>query len=251
MESINFSMNILQVKNLTKTYDGAKALSNLSVSIQKGLITGIVGPNGSGKSTLVNVLTGMTQCNSGAIVVDEKLHLTEIKPYDVPVYGITRTFQDVRLFNQMTVLDNLLITLTERGVFAALFENHIALHEERARSLLEKVNLWQKRHELAGNLSYGQRKLLEVARALAMNTEVVLFDEPFAGLFPEIIKIVVGLLKELRAEGKTVVLIEHNMPLIKELCDVLLVLDSGAYLAGGEPEAVLRMRSVRDAYLGD
>lgn len=228
-----------------------KALDGLSVSIQKGLITGIVGPNGSGKSTLVNVLTGMAQFNSGVVVLDEKLRLSELKAYDVPVYGIARTFQEVRLFNQMTVLDNILITFTERGVFAALFEKHTALHEERARGLLEKVHLWHKRHELAGNLSYGQRKLLEVARALAMNTEIVLFDEPFAGLFPEIIKIVVGLLNELRAKGKTVVLIEHNMPLIQELCDELLVLDSGTYLAGGKPEEVLRMRSVRDAYLGE
>lgn len=244
-------MHILQVKNITKSFEGVKALHSLSVSIEKGLITGIIGPNGSGKSTLINVLTGITMFNSGAVVVDEKVSLNEIKPYDVPAYGITRTFQEVRLFNQMTVLDNILVTLTERNVFGALFERHTALHEERARSLLEKVNLWQKRHELAGNLSYGQRKLLEIARALAMNTEVVLFDEPFAGLFPEIIKIVVSLLKELRTAGKTVVLIEHNMPLIQELCDVLLVLDSGAYLAGGKPSEVLAMRSVRDAYLGD
>ncbi|MBL8031929.1 MAG: ABC transporter ATP-binding protein [Candidatus Doudnabacteria bacterium] len=244
-------MNILQVKNLTKSYDGVKALNDLSVSIQKGVITGIIGPNGSGKSTLVHVLTGMTGFNSGAVVVDERVELETIQPYDVPVYGVTRTFQDVRLFNQMTVLDNVLLTLTERGVFAALFERHTALHEEKARELLEQVNLWQKRHELAGNLSYGQRKLLEIARALAMNTEVILFDEPFAGLFPEIIKLVKQIIKDLRTQGKTVVLIEHNMVLIRELSDELLVLDSGQLLASGDPEVVLQKREVVEAYLGE
>lgn len=244
-------MYILETKNIIKQYDGVRALDNLSVAIAKGEVTGIIGPNGSGKSTLVNVLTGMTKFNTGALVIDERVRLSQIKPYDVPVYGITRTFQEARLFNQMTVLDNVLITLTERGVLAALFERHTPLHVEKARELLERVNLWHKRAELAGNLSYGQRKLLEIARALAMNTEVILLDEPFAGLFPEIIKIVVSLIKDLRAAGKTVVLIEHNMALIRELSDTVIVLDSGALLVSGAPEEVLSRREVIEAYLGE
>jgi branched-chain amino acid transport system ATP-binding protein len=151
----------------------------------------------------------------------------------------------------MPVLDNLLLALTERNVFGALFETHTALHLKRAEELLRKINIWEKRHELAGNLSYGQRKLLEIARALAMNAEIYLLDEPFAGLFPEMVKTIVGIIKELRAEGKTVVLIEHNMDLIRELSDHIIVMDGGELLAEGEPRAVLAEKKVIEAYLGE
>jgi len=186
----------------------------------------------------------------GMIIVDG-VSLKKISAAEVPSYGITRTFQEVRLFNQLPVLDNLLIALTERNVFGALFEKHTGLHLKRAEELLRKINIWEKRHELAGNLSYGQRKLLEIVRALAMNAEVYLFDEPFAGLFPEMVKLIVGIIEELRAEGKTVILIEHNMDLIRELSDRIIVMDGGTLLAEGEPKEVLERRSVIEVYLGE
>lgn len=244
-------MNILETKNLSKSYDGVRAVRDLSVSIGKGIVTGVIGPNGSGKTTLIHLLTGMVPFDSGAIIIDEKLQLEKIKPYDVPTYGISRTFQNVHLFNQMTVLDNILIALTERGVLAALFEKHTKFHLERAQHFLEQINLWHKRNDLAGNLSYGQRKLLEIARALAMNPELYLFDEPFAGLFPEIVKIVIDIIKDLRAKGKSVVLIEHNMSLIRELSDQVIVLDSGKLLVSGPPDEVLNRKEVIEAYLGE
>jgi branched-chain amino acid transport system ATP-binding protein len=151
----------------------------------------------------------------------------------------------------MAVLDNLLVVLTERNVVGALFERHNAYHLRRAEELLRKINLWEKRHEQAGNLSYGQRKLMEIARALAMNAEIYLFDEPFAGLFPEMVKNVVAILKELRTEEKTVVLIEHNVDLIRELSDYLVVMDGGKLLVEGEPEQVLDKKEVIEAYLGE
>ncbi len=244
-------INIISTKNLTKSFGGVKAVDGLSIEIEKGKITGIIGPNGSGKSTLVNVLTGVTPITNGSIVIDEKLSLQKVKPHDVAMYSITRTFQDIRLFNQMTALDNILVVLTERGVWSSLFEHHSSYHLEKAQQYLDTVNLWHKRKDLAGSLSYGQRKLLEIARALAMNAEVILFDEPFAGLFPEIIKLVIEIMKQLRTEGKTVVLIEHNMALIKELSDTVIVLDSGSLLTSGNPEEVLQSRKVIEAYLGE
>ncbi len=243
-------MNILETKNLDKHFGGVAAVDRLSISVEKGKITSIVGPNGSGKTTLVNVLSGFFPITAGVVMIDG-VALKKIAAADVASYGITRTFQEVRLFNQMPVLDNILITLTERNVVGALFEKHNAFHLARAEELLKKVNLWEKRHEMAGNLSYGQRKLLEIARALAMNAKIYLFDEPFAGLFPEMIKIVVAVLKELRVEGKTSVLIEHNMDLIRELSDRTIVMDGGTLLAEGKPNEILAERKVIEAYLGE
>lgn len=243
-------MPILQTKNLIKHFDGVRAVDDLSIGVEKGKITGIVGPNGSGKTTLINLLSGMLRIDGGAIVVDG-VELRKLEPKDVSVYGITRTFQNIRLFEQMTVLDNILVVLTERSVFSALFEKHGGYHLKRSEEVLERVGLWEKRHQLAVNLSYGQRKLLEIARALAMNSDIYLFDEPFAGLFPEMAKVISGILRELRDVGKTVILIEHDMGLIRNLCDHVFVMDSGKLLAEGKPNEVLEKREVIEAYLGE
>lgn len=243
-------MSILEICNVKKSFGGVHAVNRMSLSIEKGTITSIIGPNGSGKSTLVNLLTGMIPFDSGSIVVSD-VRLSRVVPSDVSTYGITRTFQDVRLFEQMTVLDNMLIVLTERGVFSALFERHCVLHLKKAEEYLRRVGLWEKRNELALNCSYGQRKLLEIARALAMNPSVIFFDEPYAGLFPEMVKDVVGIMKELRTRGTTQILIEHNMDLIRELSDHVIVMDAGALLAQGKPHEVLARKDVMEAYLGE
>lgn len=243
-------MPTLQTKNVVKRFDGVQAVDHLSVEFRPGEITGIIGPNGSGKSTLINTLTGMIPLDGGVVKIGET-GLERIESFDVINYGITRTFQDVRLFEQMPVLDNILVVLTERQVFASLFERHRAFHLEQAEAVLNRVGLWGKRHELAANLSYGQRKLLEIARALAMKAEIYFFDEPFAGLFPEMVKTVVAVLQELRAAGKAIILVEHNMDLIRELSDRVIVMDSGKLLAEGEPEAVLKRPEVIEAYLGE
>lgn len=242
---------ILKTKKITKHFDGVKAVDGLSVEIEKGKITGLIGPNGSGKTTLMNLLTGMFPFDDGLVSIEGVSGIKKIKPYDIPAFGMTRTFQDVHLFEQMTVLDNILVVLTERNIVSALFERHKKIHYEKAKEVLERVGLWGKKDELAINLSYGQRKLLEIARALAMNSEIYFFDEPFAGLFPEMVKLISEIIKELRIQGKTVVLIEHDMGLIRELCDYVFVMESGKLLAEGVPKEVLENREVIEAYLGE
>jgi ABC-type branched-subunit amino acid transport system ATPase component len=250
-------MSVLSTKNLEKHFDGIYAVDHLSISFEPGKVTSIIGPNGSGKSTLINTLTGIHQMDGGKIVVGERTELSKVNSYDIPTYGMTRTFQDVKLFEQMTVLDNILVVLTERGMISSLFEKHKAFHLEKAEEVLRRVGLWEKRNELAHGLSYGQRKLLEIARVLGMahspsgTTDIFFLDEPFAGLFPEMIKVVVSVIKELREQGKTVVLVEHNMDLIRELSDYLYVLDAGKLLAEGKPSEVLARKEVIEAYLGE
>ena len=244
-------MTILETKNLIKRFNGIHAVDHLSIGIEKGEITGIIGPNGSGKTTLINLLSGVLEIDGGEIVIDKAEKLTRLFPHDISLYGITRTFQSVRLFEQMTVLDNILVVTTERGVFSSLFEKHTEYHHKIAEDVLQKVGLWEKKNQLAVNLSYGQRKLLEIARTLAIKAEIYLFDEPFSGLFPEMRKIVSSIIRELKQENKTVVLIEHDMGLIRELCDYVFVMDEGKLLADGKPNHVLEQREVIETYLGE
>jgi ABC-type branched-subunit amino acid transport system ATPase component len=250
-------MQTLSTHKLSKHFNGVSAVNKLSIAFEAGKITAIVGPNGSGKSTLVNILTGMIPIDAGEVVIAGSEHLGKVRAHEAPKLGLTRTFQDVKLFEQMPVLDNILVVLTERSVWGSLFEKHGAFHLEKAEEVLKKVGLWEKRNELARNLSYGQRKLLEIARVMAMvhsgagDINVIFFDEPYAGLFPEMIKIVTNVMRELRDNGKSVVLIEHNMDLIRELADHLYVLDSGELLAEGKPAEVLARKDVMEAYLGE
>jgi branched-chain amino acid transport system ATP-binding protein len=243
-------MKIIETNNLIKRFDGVHAVDRLSIGIEKGQITGIVGPNGSGKTTLIDLLSGVLEIDGGEIIIDGTKKISRLLPHQVSLYGITRTFQNVRLFEQMTVLDNILVAETERNVFGSLFEGHAQCHYKTAEEVLRKVGLLENKNRLAVSLSYGQRKLLEIARVLAMKSRIYLFDEPFAGLFPEMIKIISSIIQELKRENKTVILVEHDMGLIRELCEHILVMDEGKLLAQGDPGSVLGKREVIEAYLG-
>ncbi|MDD4988461.1 MAG: ABC transporter ATP-binding protein [Minisyncoccales bacterium] len=243
-------MKIIETNNLIKRFDGVHAVDRLSIGIEKGQITGIVGPNGSGKTTLIDLLSGVLEIDGGEIIIDGTKKISRLLPHQVSLYGITRTFQNVRLFEQMTVLDNILVAETERNVFGSFFEGHAQCHYKTAEEVLRKVGLLENKNRLAVSLSYGQRKLLEIARVLAMKSRIYLFDEPFAGLFPEMRKIISSIIQELKRENKTVILVEHDMGLIRELCEHILVMDEGKLLAQGDPGSVLGKREVIEAYLG-
>ena len=185
------------------------------------------------------------------MVIIDGQGLRVVKAYETPAHGLTRTFQEVRLFDQITVWDNIMVVLTERRLFPALFERAKPSNRRKAQSILEQVGMWEKRDALANELSYGQRKLLEIGRAMAMDVQTYLFDEPFAGLFPQMLEQVKAILKQMRADGYTIVFVSHNMDIVRELSDRIIVLDSGALLAAGDVEVVLSSEEVIEAYLGE
>ena len=239
----------IQTQGVTKQFSGVKALDDLSLTIPIFGMTSIVGPNGSGKSTLVNLLTGVLPYDDGIVMIETNAFKV-IHAHETPDHGITRTFQEVRLFDQMTVWDNMMVVLTNRKLFGSLFERSKASHREKAEQILKQVGMWDKRDSLAGELSYGQRKLLEIGRAMALDVQVYILDEPFAGLFPQMLERVKDLLRDMRASGRTVVFISHNMDIVRELSDHIIVLESGELLLSGEVEDILSRPEVIKAYLG-
>ena len=239
----------LETKEISKHFGAVKAVEKLSISIFREWITCIVGPNGSGKSTLINLLSGMLPVDEGIVVIDT-VGIRVLKAHKTPDHGITRTFQEVRLFDQISVWDNIMVVLTDRRLIPSLIERTKPRHREEAKKILQSVGMWEKRDAMAGDLSYGQRKLLEIGRAMALDVGIYLFDEPFAGLFPQMLERVKAILKEMRERKRTIVFVSHNMDIVRELSDHIFVLDSGTLLAVGEVDEVLGRSTVIDAYLG-
>ena len=239
----------LETEKISKLFGAVKAVDELSISIPRGIMTSIVGPNGSGKSTLVNLLSGTLPLDGGIVIIDG-VGLRVVRAYDTPGHGITRTFQEVRLFDQVSVWDNIMVVLTERRLLPALLQRTNAERRANVQRVLESVGMWEKRNSLAMDLSYGQRKLLEIGRAIAMDADTYLFDEPFAGLFPQMIEQVKGIVRELQQQGRTIIFISHNMDIVRELPEHLIVLESGTLLGEGEVDEVLARPEVIEAYLG-
>ena len=239
----------VETDKVSKHFGAVRAVDELSLSIPKKGITSIVGPNGSGKSTLINLLSGTLPLDGGMVIIDGT-GLRVVKAHESPGRGVTRTFQEVRLFDQISVWDNIMVVLTKRPLLSALVERSKQAYREKAQRILEEVGMWEHRRALAMNLSYGQRKLLEIGRALALDVNTYMFDEPFAGLFPQMIERVKAIVNRMRDEGRTLIFISHNMDIVREVPDYLIVLDSGTLLAEGEVEAVLNSPEVIDAYLG-
>ncbi len=239
----------LETEEISKHFGAVKAVDGLTLSIPIFGMTSIVGPNGSGKSTLINLLSGTLPLDGGLVIIGDDSFRT-IHAHESADHGITRTFQEVRLFDQIPVMDNILVVLTKRNAFSALFERASKAHLEKAQEILESVGMWEKRDSLAMDLSYGQRKLLEIGRAMAMDASIYLFDEPFAGLFPQMLERVKAILKLMRDEGHTIIFVSHNMDIVRELSDHIIVLDSGKQLLAGDVEDILTRQEVIEAYLG-
>ena len=243
------SQNILQIKSLSKYFGGLAAVSNCSLEIKKGSITGIIGPNGSGKTTLFNSIVGTHPIDQGSIVFDN----TEVSEMPVPAVaklGLLRTFQQTRIYSKLNCVENMLIShkASDSGFIFAKVPTELT---EKAENLLNFVGLYQKRNLRAGDLSFGQQKLLELAMALMNEPKMLLLDEPTAGINPTLINgIIDRLIKVNKEYGITLLVIEHNMKVIMSLAQNIFCLAHGKMLANGTPDQIKNDKRVVDAYLG-
>jgi ABC-type branched-subunit amino acid transport system ATPase component len=249
---------VLEVADLSLSFGGFRALRGVSLTADRGAITGLIGPNGSGKSTLLNVVSGVLTPDGGEVRLNGR-RLPQGRPDPVAAQGVGRTFQVPRLARRLTVFQNLMVGARqqpgERLADLFLRPSRVASAEraveERAWTVLARLGLQQKANDGAGQLSGGQQKLLSMGMLLMGDPEVLLLDEPAAGVNPVLIEEQIALLESLRAEGRTILLIEHNMDMVASVCDRVYVLDGGAVLAHGTPDEIRRNPQVVRSYLGE
>ena len=247
---------IIVADNITRTFGGLTAVDVDHVEIQRGAITALIGPNGAGKTTFFNLLTGFDQPNTGSWSLEGK-SLKGIAPYKVARLGMVRTFQLTKVLAKLSVIENMRLGATgQKGerIWAAPFKFLWGKQEDevtkKADDLLGRFLLDKKREDFAGSLSGGQRKLLEMARALMVDPEVVMLDEPMAGVNPALKQSLLGHVKSLRDEGRTVLFVEHDMDMVRDISDWVIVMAQGKIVAEGTPDSVMADQRVIDAYLG-
>jgi branched-chain amino acid transport system ATP-binding protein len=255
--------SILSVKKLTKSFGGLTAVSNVNMEIGKGELVGLIGPNGAGKTTLFNLLTGVYEPTTGTITLTKdsgEKNLHGLRPYTICKEGLARTFQNIRLFKDLTVLDNVRIAMHKNikyGFFTSLlhlpaFQKEEEKLIEESMKLLKIVRLDHKKDELAKNLPYGEQRHLEIARALATNPILLLLDEPAAGMNPAETAELTQLIGWIREKfNLTILLIEHDMSLVMKICERIYVLDHGTTIANGTPNEIKTNKRVIEAYLGE
>lgn len=249
---------MLEVSGITQIFGGITALDSVSFSMLKGDITGVIGPNGAGKTTLFNIITGIYHQTAGKVILEGK-DVTGLPPERLARLAMVRTFQNIELFGGMTVLENVMVgmhTRSSAGLLACALKMPWSLAEERhicngARKWLEFAGIIDLADQPAGSLPFGKGRLLEIARALAVEPRIILMDEPAAGLNSQETGALAQLIKQIRDLGITVVLVEHDMVLVMDICDRIVVLNLGKKLAEGTPREIQENPEVIAAYLGD
>jgi ABC-type branched-subunit amino acid transport system ATPase component len=232
-------VTVLRVEGLRKSFGGVAAVNGVSLALERGRIYGLIGPNGSGKTTLFNCITGLERADAGRVEFQDR-RIDGWKPYRIARLGIARTFQVIRVFPELTALENLLVVTRDDRAAA----------ERRGRELLAFVKLERLRDEFAGNLSYGQQKLLEFVRMLMTDPALILLDEPAAGVNRTLLNDLLQAVGSLRDQGKTVLLVEHDMKVVMGLCETVFVLDHGEKIAEGPPGRIQTDERVIEAYFG-
>ena len=246
----------LEIDGLGKSFDGVRALAGFSCSLWEGEILGLIGPNGAGKTTLFNVISGFLAPESGNVVL-RGISLAGMPPHRIAIAGIARTFQDLRLIRQLSVLDNVLLSFRDQpgeklgNVFFRWKSSREqeSANRKQAMSLLDEVGLAEKANEPAEDLSYGQQKLLSLVCCLAAKADLLLLDEPVAGIAPEMIEKILGVIRDLPNKGKSVMLIEHDLDAVMQVCDRVVFMDAGAKVSEGTPEEVRNDPKVIEAYI--
>ncbi len=252
-------MSLLQLKNVTKQFGGLTAVGDVSLTLQKDHIFGLIGPNGAGKTTMFNLITGVYKVTEGEILFEGK-PIHNLEPYKIAATGVTRTFQNIRLFKTLTAYDNILTACqytSDYGFFDAIlrnkrFKDGEKLLRDETEELMEILGLTERRDMVAGNLPYGLQRRLEIARALALKPKLLLLDEPAAGMNEEETIKLMELIRYVRQRfNLSVLIIEHHMDLIMNLCDHIMVLNFGKTLAEGDAAAIQSNPKVIEAYLGE
>ncbi|MFI5426117.1 ABC transporter ATP-binding protein [Aeromicrobium sp. UC242_57] len=247
---------IVKGSNITRTFGGLKAVDVEHIEIQRGVITALIGPDGAGKTTLFNLLTGFDEPDEGDWSFNGK-SLGKVPAYKVARLGMVRTFQLTKVLSKLTVIENMRLGATgQKGekfwsaIFKSLWKSQEDANTARADELLARFKLDAKREDFAGTMSGGQRKLLEMARALMVDPELIMLDEPMAGVNPALKQSLLGHVKSLRDEGRTVLFVEHDMDMVRDISDWVIVMAQGQIVAEGTPQSVMADQRVIDAYLG-